>query len=251
MKTLNYVLIALAFLALSCGSSETADSIPNEDQTSSSSNEAFSYLTKIDMGYGVSIAYKPEVSKLINKGIDELDKTDPLYFEENHEGASILITTKIAAGGANYHIVYSSGPSADPSFAVYKDGDKEPIKVFYALEIAIPGNGNIYTAGHTNNMFNNRKKYQLKNNKLVEAEQAFYYVGLKSKTLKPITLYKSERLRTVVASLPADYKVEVLINKPKTDLYLVRTEFGLTGWVALKNQMYGNISIDKLFYAGD
>ncbi len=216
------------------------------------SNEAFSYLSKIDIGANVQLKYNADISTVYNQECRTLSTSDPLYATEE-EGANVkLVKTKINASGSEYVVVFSSGPSADPEFMFYKDGDfSQAAFSISALHVVVTGNGSIYSSGHTNNMFNNRRKFKVNNNKLVEVQQAHYYVGLKTKTLKAITIYGSERLSSPIANLPKDYNIEVLLNKRNTSLYLIKTDFGLAGWVKLENQMYGNNAIDKLFYAGD
>ncbi len=229
------------------------ETVVKKEVVTASSSEAFSYLKKLNIGSAIQIKYKSDITTVYNKSRGELDKSDPLYTSGEMEMEEIVaIKTKISPSGDDYFVVFSSGPSDDPTFIFYKDGNfNQASFAISALKIAIPGNGSIYSSGHTNNVFNTRKKFKVVDNKLKEIEQAFYYVGLKTKTLKPITLYNSEQLNSKIASLPKNYKVEVLLNKNKSSLFLIKTEFGLTGWVKLENQMYGNNAIDKLFYAGD
>ncbi|MCF7886162.1 MAG: hypothetical protein K9M80_06685 [Candidatus Marinimicrobia bacterium] len=60
------------------------------------------------------------------------------------------------------------------------------------LRISIPGDGNIYISGHTNNMFNKRRIYHLESNTLKEIKQPFYYVGQEGVLQKDITLYRDQ-----------------------------------------------------------
>jgi hypothetical protein len=221
-------------------------------------NEPFDYLEKLNLdSHGkIFVKYSSSSTQVYNQPLGELNESDPLYYGENGPGMDDLkvLKTKIAASGPEYYVVFSWGPSGDPSFMFYEDGSFErPVFSVMALQLYIPGNGNVYTAGHTNNKFNTRKKYTVRNGSFVEAEQPFYYVGLKTKMLKPAKLYNTEQLSKVVASLPIDYSVEVLINKPKTNLFLLRTDFGLTGWIEIpgENMFYGNEMIEGIFYAGD
>ncbi len=216
-------------------------------------HEAFSYLQEIAIGNIISIKYNNDITTIYNKICRDLSKSDPLYYDEGPGAyATKVMKTKINPTGNEYIIVFDEGPSADPVFLFYKDGDfKQPAFSIAALNIVVPGNGSVYSSGHTNNMFNKRRKFKVENNKLKEIEQSFYYVGLKTKTLKPLTLYSSTQISNITANLPKDYSIEVLLNKRNTDLYLIKTDFGLAGWVKLENQFYGNQAIDKLVYAGD
>jgi len=215
-------------------------------------NEPFDYLKKLTIYNDIFIKYNSASTTVINKSLSELDKNDPLYINNEMGMDNIkLIKTKISSNSDYYNVVFTEGASADPEFIFYKDGQSEAVSYISGLNLYIPGNGNIYVSGHTNNNFNERKKYTLKNGKFVEASQAYYYVGLKTKTIKPITIYKTENLTGSVASLPKDYSIEVLINKQGTDFYLIKTDFGLTGWVKTGSTNYGDGAIDGLFYMGD
>ncbi len=233
--------------------SVTEEIIVTENSNNTTIKEAFSYLQKLNITKKISIKYNKDITKIYDETCGKLPKSDPLFVSEGPgTGNTKAMKTKISSSGSNYYVVFSSGPSADPEFIFYKDGElNQAAFSISALDIVIPGNGFIYSSGHTNNMFNKRRKFKVENNKLKEIEQAQYYVGLKTKTLKPIILYKSENLKTNIANLPKDYSIEVLLNKRNTGLFLIKTDFGLTGWVKLENQMYGNHAIDKLFYAGD
>lgn len=217
----------------------------------------FDYLSKVvvDEEDGILVKYNPASTEVYNKKVSDLDPNDPFYPDEEDPGMGNvkLIKTQIKPGGSYYYVVFSWGPSADPAFIFYKQGATD--KMVFSLSgerLFIPGNGNIYIDGHTNNLFNTRKKLKLVNDELVEIKQPFYYVGLKSQTMKSAKLYESEHLRNVIANLPEGYSVEVLINKPGTDLFLVRTDFGLTGWLKLgQNAFWGNEVIKGLYFAGD
>ncbi len=274
MKKISILIVSFSLIMFlfSCGNKEnnTAQNNDNNvvtDNTESNNNEVikvssnnevddnepFDYLKKIiiDKNEGVFIKYNSASTTVINKDCSELDKNDPLYYEENMMGNTKMIKTQISSKGDFYNVVFSWGPSADPSFSFYKDGEKEAIAYISALKLYIPGNGNIYVSGHTNNEFNTRRKFTLKNGKFVETTQPYYYVGLKTTTLKAITLYENENLTNKVAFLPKDYNIEVFLKKKGTSLYLIKTDFGLTGWTKVENSMRGNETIKGLFYAGD
>ena len=150
-----------------------------------------------------------------------------------------------------FTVDFSPGPSADPGFTIRKIFKDSLIYIdsFNCTNLVIPGNKFIYTSGHTNNMFNERKKFVYSGDGFQEVKQPFYYVGLKTNNLKPITLFSDTTLSDPVAKLPANYDIEVLINV--NDFYLIRTAFGLTGWLNMKRSLYGNTPIKGLYYAGD
>jgi hypothetical protein len=151
-------------------------------------------------------------------------------------------------------IIYSPGLSVDPLFIISKKNGKIVGRVA-ALEFYINNNGIIYSAGHTNNMFNQRQKFQLTQDTLLEIRQPFYYVGLKSKTTSPLTLYQSKTGDEIIAQLPKDYEVEILLcdtEKNKSQkYYLVKTDFGLIGWLRLTSDATYDTPIEGLRFAGD
>ena len=75
----------------------------------------------------------------------------------------------------------------------------------------VTGNGNLYISGHVNSNFDLKRKLTFTEQNITEVEQPHYYVGLKTKTLAAITLYKTKEMKEVVATLPKDYKIEVLL----------------------------------------
>jgi hypothetical protein len=146
-----------------------------------------------------------------------------------------LIKTKINKDQDKwYTITYDPGPSSDPMFRIdYINGSKsEEIAVLYGEELIIPGNGLLYTKCRSNSYFEKKSKFKLENNKITEIKQAAYYVGVKGKTLKAITLYSDKEQKQILASLPENYSIEVLINEDD-DNYLIKTPFGLVGWIKL------------------
>ena len=188
-------------------------------------------------GYeNVFIFYDPEHSQIINAREKEKD-SEPVV--------TVLKTRLDDKEKEIYTITFSPGMSDDPLFTI-KKGDKE-INSFTALELVLPGNGSIYTSGHTNNMFDERRKYQLKDGKIKEAKQAFLYVGIKSKTNGPFQIFSDLNYSKPIATLPKGTEVEVLVNQGKN--YLIRTPFGITGW--WKYDGGHSTPIDGLTYAGD
>jgi hypothetical protein len=194
---------------------------------------------KVDTRWDVRVLYNPKVSTLINRKYHDTDP-DSDYWK--------VVKTRISGTGQEYLVVFSEGLSDDPTFKIYKGEETEPIFEAFATGIVIPGNGFIYTSGHTNNMFDERKKFELRKGLFVEVKQPFYFVGLASKTKKSITLYAAKNLKGPVAALPAGSPVTVLVNEGK--FYLVKTEFGLVGWVKI-DPNNSEETIDGLVYAGD
>lgn len=188
--------------------------------------------------------YEPASFTPIFKNCHTLPKTDPCYEADEYADLILLGTYKNASMNELVNIFYTPGPSVDPRFSI-TDKDNKPIWKEFAEEMCINSSGIIYTSGNINKMFNQRMKFQLANGKVTEIPQPFYYVDVKGKLLKPIKLYSQKNNSgEVVATLPIGYEVEVLLAEPETDTdengikkqmmnYLLRTSFGLVGWLQL------------------
>lgn len=220
-------------------------------------NEPFSYLDKIKVeNYeGRFLHLNSSEAIIINKKRIDLNRDDIFYAEEcEGESMTLIAISKIDDNSENkYAIIYSTCPN--PEFIVYDSNDADKIiGTINADHLYINGSGNIYSSGGEGT-FDARKKYVLNNGKIENIEQPFYYVGLKSKTLNPVTIYQTKSLETKIASLPTNYELEVILSEKAFNqteaLYLVKTAFGLIGWAELKAGQYNSIDVDGLIYIGD
>jgi hypothetical protein len=106
-------------------------------------------------------------------------------------------------------------------------------------------------------MFNKRRKFKIENDTIIEIKQPYYYVGLKGKILKPLTLYSDKGLLNPVAQLPIDYEIEILLAETGSSdfeidyYYLVKSNFGLIGWIKISDIDIWNNLINGFYYAGD
>ncbi len=135
---------------------------------------------------------------------------------EEYIGSYPIVFVKISENSEELLLCYTDGPSGDPAFEFYRYKSNQDSELLFELagtEIYVPGNGAIYTAGHTNNMFFQRKKFIFYNNSVTEVPQAYYYVGLKTKTLKSIQLYSDYECKIKLAVVSADSEVEVLVSE--------------------------------------
>jgi hypothetical protein len=210
----------------------------------------------IDTSLKVFFGYDKKTTRLINKPCYSLDKKDPRHCYEDSVLAewTIVAKYKFEKPADSVYIIYSAGLSDDPSFGIYTKDDKV-IGRFTCLEFYINASGTIYTAGHTNNMYNRRRKFQIQEDTAVEIKQPYNYVGLKGKALKELTLYKDKTGNDIVAQLPKGYEIEILLADASTkdfemDVnFLVKTDFGLVGWLRLEG--FADPVIEGLYYAGD
>ena len=229
--------------------------------------EAFPYLKWINLGQDATFpdgkfGYDPATFTYIGNELQKLPKTDTCYDAENSDEFTLIGRNKTASMNESINILFSPGPSADPQFRI-SDANNKVLWEQVADEMCINANGVIYTAGNTDKMFNEQRKYQLLDNNVVETKQPFCYVGIKEELLKPVTLYTQKKGGTVVANLPVGYEIEVLLAEedyPAGEFgeglpmnYLARTTFGLVGWLRLTEDDVSNFNpvIRGLGYMGD
>lgn len=202
----------------------------------------------------VSLFINSANSQIYAKKLSELDESNPLYISTDCESTmTLLAVTTIDNTNKKYAIVYGYCP--EPQFHIYDPND---LSTYYGRvtgeQLYITGTGSLYTSGHVNSYFNARRKYAFEENNMAEVKQPNYYVGLTTKTLKPLTLYATEELKERVAGLPANYNIEVLLAKStyeRNGLYLIRTSFGLTGWTRIQGGQYQSIDVEGIFWNGD
>ena len=218
--------------------------------------QSFKHLKKVELEneFHTTTFENPKVfidaesSIIINKPVDS---TSIFYSEFSNEiGLHEFVVTKIDKSRSDqYYILFDYGMSADPNFTIAKkeDDSYKVVASISGLTLYIPGNGNLYCEGHTNNYFNERKKYQLKNDSLIRVEQPFKYVGIKTRTKGILKLYADKNKESLVATLPSNAEIEVLINDK--DYYLIKTSFGLVGWWQF-NGYYSDI-IKEIYFKGD
>lgn len=217
--------------------------------------KAFPDLDSLNVKGGGKIFFVKSKTTIYNIKIADLPKNDPMYSDEFEADNQLAIKTKIDNTDNYYYIVFTEGPSFDLGFEFYTQ-NKQYLDNVPGSALYIPGNGFVYSAGHNNNTFYQRRKYAISDNKFKEIVQPYYYVGLKTKTLKPIVLYSDKNLRHIVAELTGNEDVEVLlaekIEKNSTVLmYLLRTPFGLCGWTKLNGLQYHSDEVEGIFYKGD
>jgi hypothetical protein len=116
------------------------------------------------------------------------------------------------------------------------------------LEITFPGDGFFYVTGHTNNTFNQRRKFTIRDDALVEIRQPFYYVGLETVTKEELDVYADFALTTHVAHLPKNTPITVVVNTE--DYYLIKTPRDLLGWTKIRAEQQDTV-IEGLYYFGD
>lgn len=208
------------------------------------SQDAFPDLKKIKVDESVYVYYQTSMCRVMNEVVPN---------EANIREVNVLVARLIPASLDSFLVTYNEGPSADPCFIIYRV-DKDTTKMLsYAIDglsLFIPGNGFLYVSGHTDNMYDTHRKFKVTRDTLLEVTQPFYYVGLKSVTIKEIEIYSDTTLSNSVAILPKGSNVEIVLNK-SGNYYLLKTPFGLLGWAKIDGTGYGDSAIKGLFFAGD
>ncbi|GMU44539.1 MAG: SH3 domain-containing protein [Xanthomonadales bacterium] len=160
-------------------------------------------------------------------------------------GWRVVLVGRIAADGPRYELRYDDGPSCDPTFSLWKEGADVALGEFAGDHLVMPGNGALYLIRRSNRAFESREKWLLRDGRLTEASQSHYYVGLDTRARRELQLLQRPAADAgVLATVPPAERVLIVLQQTvaSRDWYLVRTPFGLVGWV--RDDAYGE---DRLF----
>jgi hypothetical protein len=172
------------------------------------------------------------------------------FYDEAGVTMAYPLDVKLSADDRDFLVLRcDSGGSNDPQcvFSASQDPDTPGVAIPGTLFV-IPGDGCVYSGGHTNNMFSARALYCRKGAALQPVAQPFSYAGFQSKALRKLTLYADKQKSGIVTTIAPGGFVEVVLQD--SDLFLVRDGFGLTGWAALEISQQA-VDIDGFFYNGD
>jgi hypothetical protein len=197
-------------------------------------HEIKDYLTAV-------IHYDPRIAQPVNKRLTSEDEPRVVR----------VFRTRIDRTKDEWYFVdYDEGPSVDPFFIITREGSEEPAGTVPGVHLYLPGNGSIYTSGHANTMFDEHRKYTVENGQLVETKQPFLSVGIEGRAKKDLTIYSTPAQKEAVASIPKGAAMTVLLAYD-ADHYLIKTAFGLVGWVTIPANSQEATVIEGLFFAGD
>jgi hypothetical protein len=179
---------------------------------------------------------------------------DEAKYRKFYEQAGVYMAyplgVKLSADDKDYLVLRcDSGGSNDPQcvLSASQDPEKEGVTIPGTLFV-IPGDGCVYSGGHTNNMFSARALTCRKDGKLQPVAQPFSYAGFQSKALRKLTLYADKAKSGIVTTIAQGDFVEVVLRDG--ELFLLRDAFGLTGWAALEQAQQAT-EIEGFFYNGD
>jgi hypothetical protein len=171
---------------------------------------------------------------------------DP-FFSEINDNDKLLIETQLDTLKKQvYKVYFSYGMSLDPYFAIYHEG--KFLIGMGGLELTIEGDGKIYSSGHTNTFFNERRLWNVVGDTIVEQRQPFLYSGLKTVALTDFPIYTDTLLQQKVKTIRAEDSLEVLINQG--DFYLLKDKNNIVGWWKLDDYMRSN-QVKDVYFLGD
>ncbi len=204
----------------------------------------------LDDGY---IKFDSSISTVINKKLSELDKNHPLYDYECAGDNILLVKTQLDRNSKSSQFIVFS-PSCDyGTFYFYDTESNKSIGELHGEQIVVSGNSSIYLSGRMSRNYTSRQKFLFEKNNFKEVIQPYFYVGIKSHTLRPLQIYQEKELINQIAYLPENYEIEVLLTDKvfESELYLVKTSYGLIGWTKLESFQYKAADIPEIFYYGD
>jgi hypothetical protein len=144
----------------------------------------------------------------------------------------IVAKLRLSARSADTLFVeYTEGASADPGFTVSlieKCGPRRLDWPINGLDFEAPGDGFFYVRGHTNSLFDMRRKFAVEGGNLREVKQPFYYVGLETKTLRQIHIFGALGGGQSMGVIEKGAPVTVVLSDGET--FLLKTDHDVLGW---------------------
>ncbi|MEO0897183.1 MAG: hypothetical protein AAFY71_12335 [Bacteroidota bacterium] len=208
----------------------------------------FPDLTYKNLGYpSYTFGYMPSNFNLEYKKLG-LDSPIP-------DGEVTKLGSYQASSSTTLTLYFTTGASDDPELFMFDQNGK---RIFSVGGEGFHFKGRIlYVSGSSNHMFDQRRKFVYKDGTYKEVPQPYYYVGKKGKLKRAIKLYETKAMKNVVATLPKGYDIEIVMAEfegeeymPK-DQYLVKTKFGLVGWIKIGQEDYFGGLIPSLYMMGD
>jgi hypothetical protein len=165
----------------------------------------------------------------------------------------IVAKLRLSARSADTLFVeYTEGASADPGFIISlieEDGPRRLGPPIFGLDFDAPGDGFFYVRGHTNSLFDMRRRFTVEGGNLREVKQPFYYVGLETKTLDRIKIFSDQSCSEVMDSLPKGAPVTVVLSDKWT--FLLRFDHDILGWWTPKRPWQSAEEIEGIYLKGD
>ena len=214
--------------------------------------ELFPDLKYTNIDSYITLGYIPDF-ELDSTLCNELDKTDHYYCEDPDELFKKVGTYKLSKS-TTLALYYTEGPSGDPAIYIVKNNKEEVLSV-QGTGFHFKGK-TIYVDGCSNTLFDVKRKFIYENGIYREVKQPFYYVNITGTLNRDITIFQTKNLSKPVAFLPKGYSIDVVLSEfgkedDRTDYFLIKTKFGLLGWIKLEmGDWYGGL-LDNLYFCGD
>lgn len=147
---------------------------------------------------------------------------------------------------------YNSGASEDPHFIFYwNDGNKKKDFKIGGTRMSYLSNGVFLVSGHTNNMFDVKRKIFFDGKKFEEIKQPFYVIDLSSIALVDGSAHQvTSEKSPVVFSFKKNEELKILLSDSKQEYFLIKNKDGLSGWINIPLNQRPTV-FKEIFYAGD
>jgi len=189
------------------------------------------------------LSYDASLTQVLNKPLNPGAKDEP----EITRLASVQLNRD---SEVRHFIDFDPGPSADPVYTITDEKTGRKVGEIAADVLVTPGNGFIYAVGRTDKMHTERRKYAVKEGKLIEIEQPFSYVGLDTKANVALKLTAKKGGGETIADIPKGSEVQVVLRDG--DYLLLKSSFGLVGWWKMRKDVQAaDAEIEGIYYAGD
>ena len=240
----------IAFMAiivigtLSCNKKkETSSKTTVKSEVSSLKTINIEPLKINDITIAPKIHFNNLGASVINKKIENNDPC-ACFLDEND--VLLLKTTIDTTKKGIYTLYFGIGMSLDPHFSIFSNDSL--IGVIEGVELSIPGNGTLYSNGHTNNLYNEFRAWKLTSNKLEEIKQPLQYVGLKTVALSDFAIHADTLQQSTVATIAKGDSIELLVQQ--NHFFLIRNSYNLVGWWKIDDPLKSK-QVNNLFYLGD
>jgi hypothetical protein len=199
--------------------------------------ESFKGYKKVELPYHTGVTSRgelflaPTINFIEKKLLDQGFEIDGVTFRLN---------------SYNFEVICVPGPAENVTFQiqVFRKNDKLTGQ-FSAERLFISSTGNFYTESIFGYLFPVNKKFKIRGNEIVEIKQPYYSVNLDCSVNEKLIITSEKCSKDkVLAVIPKGMQIHVLLaenpdfheacNGGKN--YLVRTSFGLVGWINTKSK---------------
>jgi len=265
----NFVLFLTALICLSAaglraGVSDTQDAVTNQVGSPSTPSAEFAENGSTRFP---ELVYEEEVLGLGSIGTPKEEFVSNFESAVSRFGSGTGETLKVGTydlgGGDVIHYYFTGGVSDDPALIATLNDTEDPEGYIYieGSEFHIFGDS-FYVEG-TGPASAIRKKFQFNGEAFQEVKPAFYYVNISGLLRRNVTLYSDKMKSKVVANIAAGQEAEILLADSDLAMpcegkfILVKTKFGMLGWVELQSDdivpagamSLGGGLMDGLYYA--